>query len=296
LARLQFLSASLTLFILGASWAILTGGSYSWFRILLGYLVLLPGHLSVAFSNDYFDVQVDQFGNPSFFSGGSGVLVKHPELRKPARRIAIGFILCSLALACLYQAVFSPPFWFLGYVALGDSLGWFYSAPPLKFAYRGFGEFSTAFISGFLIPGMGYLVVKGNINLDGFLFTVPLLLYGLGFMVAVEIPDLESDLRGQKRTWVTRIGREHGFILVGILFLAATCFFFLFPTLSIRQVPINFHILGFFSWVPLGASLLGVARRPLEQQLAARFANATVAALAMFFILTDGYLIFMSVH
>lgn len=91
-ARPQFLITGLFLFVFGDSWAILLGAPFSLSRIILGYLVLLPAHLSISYSNDYFDVEVDQHGKPTFFSGGSGVLVNHPGLRKPAKWVAVVLI------------------------------------------------------------------------------------------------------------------------------------------------------------------------------------------------------------
>ena len=61
-ARPQFLIASLALYILGAAWALLLGAPLDLARILLGYLIIMPAQLSVSYSNDYFDVAVDQFG------------------------------------------------------------------------------------------------------------------------------------------------------------------------------------------------------------------------------------------
>jgi 1,4-dihydroxy-2-naphthoate polyprenyltransferase len=296
LARIQFLSASLALYGLGAFWAILLGAPFSWSRMLLGYLVIFPGHLSVSFSNDYFDVDVDRYGRPAVFTGGSGVLVKHPELRKPARRIALALMLCSMTLACLYQVIYSAPFWFLGYVAVCNLLGWFYSAPPLRLAYRGFGECSTAFTAGCLLPGMGTLVMRGYLSGDGLLFMIPLLLYGLGFILAVEIPDLEADRLGHKQTWVVRKGRGFGFQVVGFLFLAATGFFFVFPWVYSHGYPIDLHILGLFSILPLSTGLVGAFRSPRDQPTAARLVNGIIASLVAFFILTDGYLIYTSVR
>lgn len=296
LARFQFLTASVGLYIIGVFWAILLGASMDWPRMLLGYLIIFLGHLSVSFSNDYFDVLVDRFGSPAAFSGGSGVLVNHPELRQSARRIAVILIVCSMILAIFYQAIYTPPFWFLGYVTFCNLLGWFYAAPPLKLSYRGLGEIANAITSGILVPGLGYTIMRGYLNADALVFTIPLLLYGLGFILAVEIPDIEADRLGQKKTWVARIGRGYGYTAIGILFLAATGFFFLFPIFSSRTFPIDFHLLGLFSLLPLGAGILGAARRPLDQRITIRFVNAVVFSLAMFFILTDGYFISMSMQ
>lgn len=74
LARPQFLITSVALFAMGAAWAIILGSPFSLARILLGYLIILPAHLSVSFSNDYFDVEADKHGKPSPLSGGSGIL------------------------------------------------------------------------------------------------------------------------------------------------------------------------------------------------------------------------------
>jgi 1,4-dihydroxy-2-naphthoate polyprenyltransferase len=289
-ARLQFLICGMALFAFGALWAILLGAAISLSRILLGYLVLLPAHLSISYSNDYFDVDVDKYDKPTFFSGGSGVLVNHPELRKPAKRIAITLILCSLALGIVFQMVYSFPIWFLGLVVLGNLLGWFYSAPPLRLAYRGLGELSMAVSIGLLIPGLGYLVTTGQMNQDGLLFIIPLMLYGLAFILNVEIPDMESDRLGNKRTWVARKGRGFGFTLIAAAFLLATLFFLCFPWLTSRIYPLDFRILGILSLMPLAAGCIGLLRRPIEKRLAARVVNGIMIAIAAFCFLVDGYM------
>ncbi len=293
-ARPQFLIAGLFLFVFGASWAILLGAPFSPSRMLLGYLVLLPAHLSISYSNDYFDVEVDQHGKPTFFSGGSGILVEHPGLRNPAKWIAIVLILCSLALGVLFQIAYSYPIWFLGLVLMGNLLGWFYSAPPLRLAYRGFGELAMIFSIGLLIPGLGYLVTSGHVDQDGFLFIVPLMLYGLAFILSVEIPDMEADRLGNKRNWVARKGRGFGFTVIGASLLLATLFFLCFPWLTSRIYPLDFRFLGILSILPLGAGLFGWIKRPLEKNLATRVVYGIMFALVAFCILADGYLVFLA--
>jgi 1,4-dihydroxy-2-naphthoate octaprenyltransferase len=135
-ARPQFIISGLALFIFGAAWAVLLGAPFSLARTFFGYLILLPAHLSISYSNDYFDVDVDKYDKPTFFSGGSSILVDHPGLRKPARWIAITLILFSVALGIVFQTLYSFPIWFSGFVVLGNLSGWLYSAPPLRLAYR----------------------------------------------------------------------------------------------------------------------------------------------------------------
>jgi 1,4-dihydroxy-2-naphthoate octaprenyltransferase len=283
----------MALFAFGALWAVLLGAPVYLSRILLGYLVLLPAHLSVSYSNDYFDVDVDKYDKPTIFTGGSGVLVDDPGLRKPAKWIAITLILCSLALGIIFTMMYSFPIWFLGFVVLGNLLGWFYSAPPIRLAYRGLGELSMTFSIGLLIPGLGFLVTSGQMNQDGLLFIVPLMLYGLAFILTVEIPDMESDRLGNKMTWVARKGRGFGFTLIAASFLLATLFFFCFPWLTSRIYPLDFRFLGILSLLPLGAGCIGLLRRPLEKQSATRVVNGIMITIAALCFLMDGYMVYL---
>jgi len=292
-ARLQFLICGMALFAFGALWAILLGAPIYLSRILLGYLILLPAHLSISYSNDYFDVDVDKYDKPTVFSGGSGVLVDHPELRKPALWTAITLILCSLALGIVFQIVYSFPIWFLGFVLLGNLIGWFYSAPPIRLAYRGLGELSMAVSIGLLIPGFGYMVTSGQITKDGLLFIVPLTLYGLAFLLNVELPDMESDRLGNKRTWVARKGRGFGFTVIAASFLLATLYFLCYPWLTSRIYPVNFRILGILSLLPLVAGCIGLLRRPIEKKSATRVVNGIMIAIAAFCFLVDGYFVYL---
>ncbi len=291
IARPQFLVSGLAIFVVGACWAILCGAPFSLPRTLLGYLVLLPAHLSISYSNDYYDVDVDEYGRPTFFSGGSGILVDHPGLRKPALWTALALTLCSLVLGIVFQIAYSFPIWFAGLVLFGNLLGWAYSAPPLKLSYRGLGELSMVFSVGLLIPGLGYLVTRGRMDREGLLFTLPLMLYGLAFILAVEIPDMESDRLGDKRTWVARLGRGFGFTAIAAAFLLATLFFFGFPLLAPRTYPVDLRLLGLLSLIPLGVGCLAALKRPVERRSATRMVDAIMVALAVFCILVDGYLV-----
>jgi len=277
--RLQFLISGLALFVLGALLAVRLGATFSLPRLILGYLVILTAQLSVHYSNDYFDVAMGRAGGTTPFSGGSGVLLEHPELRKPALWIAVALIGCSLGTGLFFLIDYRYPFWMFGFVLIGNLLGWFYSAPPFRLSARGLGELAFTFIGGVLIPGMGYLVMKRKLDSAGAFILIPLLLYGLASILSVEIPDMEADRQGDKRNWVARQGRAFGFSLVGLCLLVATGYFFTFPSLSMRQVPLDLHVLGLLSLLPLSAGMLGLIRQPLQRQPATRIAIWTVLSL-----------------
>ncbi|MGZ6346342.1 MAG: prenyltransferase [Anaerolineales bacterium] len=295
-ARLQFLVVGLALFVFGALWAVLLGSYFSPERFLFGYLIILPAQLSVHFSNDYFDISSDKPGGGTLISGGGGVLIEHPELRKPALWIAITLILVSIGVGIAFMRTYSYPFWMMGFVLLGNLAGWSYSAPPMSLSQRGWGELCYTFISGLLIPGMGYLVGRGALDLNGFFFAIPLTLYGLVSILSVEIPDMEDDRISRKRTWVAQKGRNFGFTLIGWLLIAATTYFFIYPIFNKHHIPIDLRVLGFFSLLPLGAGIFGMVKRTRTRESATRIATWIVILLAVFSILVDGYLLWMAGH
>jgi len=294
--RPQFLISGLTLFVLGALLGVRLGAPFSLPRLILGYLVILLAQLSVHYSNDYFDVAVDRPGGSTPLSGGSGVLLEHPELKKPVIWIAVALIGCSLGTGLIFLLNYKYPYWMFGFVLIGNLLGWVYSAPPFRLSSRGLGEPAFTFIGGFLIPGMGYLVMKGKLDLAGVFILIPLILYGLASILSVEIPDMEVDRLGDKRTWVARKGRGFGFSLVGTCLLAATGYFFIFPSLSMGQFPLDLHVLGMLSLLPLSAGMVGLIRKPIQREPATRIAIWTVLSLVIFSILANGYLIFLVIH
>jgi 1,4-dihydroxy-2-naphthoate octaprenyltransferase len=291
LARPQFLISSLPIYILGAFWAILLGASSSFPRLLIGYLIILLAQLSISFSNDYFDIEVDKLGTPTLFSGGSRILVENPALRKSALWIALALNVCSVIVGVLFQQHYSYPIWFLGIVVAINIIGWLYSAPPIKLAYRGFGELLTALSIGFFVPVIGYLVARGYLNDEGRLFTIPLVLYALVTILLVELPDMEADRLGQKKTWVAQKGRRFGFTAIGLLLFIATGCQILVP--FIYQLPqhFNFRLLEFLSLLPLGAGILGMIKRPTDRKKAIGLMNMIIGAMAAFFVLTDIVLI-----
>jgi 1,4-dihydroxy-2-naphthoate octaprenyltransferase len=273
--------------------AVLLGAPFEGLRLLLGGLIVLSAQLAVNFGNDYFDAGSDQPDGGTLISGGSGILIKHPELRVPVRWIITGLVLFSLILGVIFHRAYSYPFWMLGFVILGNLFGWMYSAPPFRLTERGLGEVCFAVVIGFLLPTTGYLTLRGVFDSAGAFLLLPLLFYALVFILSVEIPDVEGDRLGKKRTWIVRIGRRSGFAIIGLLLLAATGYFFLLPRFYSPPVPIDFRVAGVLSLLPLLPGLWGLVRRPVERQPATRIATWIVITLALFAILMDVYFFFL---
>lgn len=289
LARPQFLVAGLALFLFGALVAVLLGSPFDGMRLLLGCLIVLPAQLAVNFGNDYFDAVSDQPDGATFISGGSGVLLQYPELRGTVWWIITGLTLFSLGMGLVFQQVYAYPVWMLGIVVLANVAGWIYSAPPFRLSARGLGELCFTFVIGFLLPTTGYLTLRGSLDPSAASLLIPLLLYGLVFILSVEIPDLEVDRLGGKRNWIMRAGRRLGFVMIGLCLLGATGYFFL-PASFHPPIPMDFRVAGGLSLLPFLPGLWGWIQRPVERQFATQIATGIVIALALFSILIDVYL------
>lgn len=295
-ARIPFLLPGLGLYLLGSLWALRVGASFAFLPLALGYLIVLPAHLSVHFSNDYFDAGSDEPGHTTLISGGGGVLVKHPELREPVRRIALGLIGASLLMCLIFVWVEHLPAWIFLIVLAGNVLGWIYSAPPVRLSVRGIGEVCYPLLAGFLVPAIGYLALKGRLDATGFYFLTPVMLLLLANVMSVEIPDVEADRQANRRNWLVRLGRPAAFTIMGILLLAATGYFFLSTKFVSTAGLFQSWVVGCLSLLPLCVGLVGMIRRPAKMQPATPIAIGLVIASTVFILLADGYLIWLAAH
>jgi len=171
-----------------------------------------------------FDSGVDQAVKPedrSPFSGGKRVLVDGWLTRAEAIRISIvGYALCAVcgvAIVLLRE----PKVLLIGLA--GCALAWFYSAPPVRLSYRGWGEIAVALAYGPLICAGSYLVQTGHAPLRIWLLSIPMGLLTAGFLWANQFPDYDADRSAGKRNMVVRLGRveaSHALgAIVGIAFV-----------------------------------------------------------------------------
>lgn len=291
LGRFQFILGGFMFFCAGALFALLLNAEFSLTKFIMGYAALFAAHLSVSYSNDYFDVEVDKVKEPTRFSGGSGILVKNPELRKFSKNFALALIAFSVILATVTTVIFNLPLSFFLLILSGNLLGWFYSAPPLKLSYRGLSEFSTV-LTGFIIPGIGYVILMGKLDLNFLIFVIPLMLYELLFIINVEIPDMEADSSGGKKTLIVVYGRELGFIIGATAALLATLSYFLMNQTNLYPSNINWVLIAIISLIPLSFGILSATKNPINRINAIKWVNYNILSLSIFIILINTYFVY----
>jgi len=279
-------------FSIGTLLGVLTGGVFSLLRVILGYLVVFFGDLSTHYSNDYFDVDVDQYVQKQKVFAGKGILVENPWLRPISRRIAIALLMLSITFAGITVLWYDVPFVFILIMICVNLLGWFYSAPPLRLTARGLGEITIAFVTGMIIPGAGYLVVRGRFDPIFTSFAIPFILYGLILSLSLEAPDVRIDRSVERRNLAVRGGLRVLFSSIMALAIAATLIFLIYAR-SMVPLFIDLRILVLFSLIPLAAGLYSgftIFQRPIDIH---RLGTLNVVSLFVFNLLMNVY--FLSV-
>lgn len=278
LGRFHFLFGGFLLFTLGALTAVSMGATADTMRFVLGYIVFFPAHLSVSYSNDLYDINADSFNKPSPFSGGSGVLGRRPELRGAAFVTAISLIAVSIGMSVVFTFLYDMGPIYPLYVIFGSLLGWFYTAPPLRLSYRGLGEVSTAVAVGILVPLTGYWSMMGRPDPGPLPLAPSMMLYGGAFILNVQVPDVEADLLGMKRSLATRLGRGRTLRLVSILFIMASVHWWGIYLLDLGPRGLDILPFALASLIPVLATLPSLAIKAKSRMASVRMVMANMGA------------------
>lgn len=201
---LQLLSVILV-YGLGALVAYAEGIAPSPDTLIAGLTVLLLISASIHYTNEYADYETDSLTDPTPYSGGSGVLPRGMVPRRFALHAAWGaLILGGLLTVLLVVAAIIPPL-SVPILLVGAFFGWMYSLPPLKLAWRGWGEVDNALLGGWLLPVYGYVVQAGQVDwLIALCFTPFTLLVFLN-LLATTWADRDADAQVGKFTLATRV-------------------------------------------------------------------------------------------
>jgi 1,4-dihydroxy-2-naphthoate octaprenyltransferase len=292
LGRFRFLAGGFLLYAMGFLLASLSINNFSLTLFLFGYAIMLPGHLGLSYSNNYFDFKGDRFNKPNLFSGGSRVLIDNPDLRKISIFIAIALMGVSVIISVIFVFLYSFSYFLILFVIFANLLGFFYSAPPLRLAYKGLGEIANMITMGIIMPGIGYWIAKGGLDSLFFIFATVFLLYGLHFIISVELPDMEGDLKAKKYTLVTRLGRKTSYRILILSILSASIFLMFFSAINIVSNSINLFIIFLLSFIPLIIGLSGLLKKPFTKTNSIIITRNNIFALIGFIFTINIYLIF----
>ncbi len=197
------------------AWA--TTGKFHFWYFLVAVIGVTVNHIALNITDDYFDYKhvVDVKGkhqNP--YAGGSGVLtagfVKPESMLKV---FTIGYFI-TIALGLYLTAVRGWMVFLIG--GFGMSCAYFYTAPPIRYGYRGFGELSQL-INFSITIGLGsYFVQTQQLAWEPLFAVLPLGFMMFGMIIINEIPDVKEDRQAGKMNLVVRFGVKKAVWFYGI--------------------------------------------------------------------------------
>jgi 1,4-dihydroxy-2-naphthoate octaprenyltransferase len=279
-------------FSIGALLAVLFNAPFDLSKFILGWIIIFLSGWAVHYHNDYFDFETDHNTKPTAISGGSGILIEHPEWRRASIIMAITLIALSIILSIAFTFIYAYPITFILFIIIGNIIAWFYAAPPIKLSYRGLGEFGNTTI-GLIFPGVGYFALMGTLNLPFFIFVIPMLFLQMLFANSVEIPDMEGDKIGGKITWIVSRGRKFGFKLIAISGLMVTISFLSLSFTGIFPSNIDFRILATISLIPLSLGIIELIKKPIDKISATKFCTYNLASVIITAILINFYFMYL---
>ncbi len=294
LTRAHIGIAVLPSFWLGFLFALLLGYQFDVFVFVMGFAIIFLMYSSASYVNDYYDFEADKHNHQFGFSGGSGVLQKYPNLKKPTLYGAFIFIVIALLLTAYLVIASLLPWWALFYIGLGAFFSWFYSAPPIRLCYRGVGEVPH-FIAGLMNAGWGYMLLTRTIDWALVVFAIPLALHLLCVILLFEIPDREADIHGGKNNYIVKYGRLKSFPVITAVFWLTTLYFLILDLSGWLSEQIDFLLLAVLSVFPSLVSTVFSINRTEQKTKATRFAIFSALSLFLFSIVVLAYFIYLLV-
>ena len=186
------------------------------FIVILGVALANGG---TNFINDYFDFKSGadvENKNRTQFSGGSPFLPEN--VLKPKKVLYAGLLCFAASLLIVVYLTVKVSYLVLVLAAVGGFIGYFYTAPPFKFGYRGIGEIVTGIGIGLIVPGC-YYVMAGAITIDAVIAAIPIGILAAMILYVNEIPDYSADKGAGKRHLIVMLGREKAVKFMPLIFL-----------------------------------------------------------------------------
>ncbi len=212
LSRPEFHTVAIAPLLLGAALGYEATGAFVPVALALALLSVVLIMLVTYWTGEVFDYEVDVLSarmEKNRFSGGTLVL---QSTGLPKEKVLSAAVAAAL-LALLFGIWLS---WGMGYGAslflvgmAGGMMGFFYSTPPFKWAWRGLGEIFIAIAYGWLPVAVGYFLHAKSWDLSTILtYGAPAAISIFMVILINEFPDFPADAQVGKRNLVVRLGRE----------------------------------------------------------------------------------------
>jgi len=218
-----YLGVLLLTYALGSGIAIFLGEfidlNIYWVGQSIVFLLLVFSYLIKA----YFDVL-----DPGEFHRQYKSIVEKDKTGKIIRQTSSAFLLIALAaltgvtvlLVLAYaNGYLNPPLIIL--LGLAFLLSLFYSTPPFRLVYSGYGELIQAVILTNITPAIGLLFQTGDFHRLLGMVTLPITILFIAMTVALSLKEYALDIKYERKNILTRMGWRKGIHFHNILALSA---------------------------------------------------------------------------
>jgi 1,4-dihydroxy-2-naphthoate octaprenyltransferase len=213
--RLHYVPTSIFPALLGSVIAWVTYREFHWWYFILVVAGVTLHHMGLNMIDDVFDYlhAVDRSPgedkNP--YTGGSGVLTGGLLSTSQVLSASIFCYLIGIMITIYLTVMIGWPI--LIFAAIGIFSSVFYTVPPIRYGYRGFGELSLLVNFGPVICLGAFYVQTGSIDWKPFIISLVPGFLMWSMIVINEIPDYEEDRQAGKLNLVVRLGRKTGVML-----------------------------------------------------------------------------------
>jgi len=281
MTRAPFLSSIIAPLITGTLLCMKINGNINIPAFILVMVTGIALHVATNVYNDIYDTiqgtdKVNVHRNE--FSGGSGVLQDYPELMGKMYLLARSGLVIALCSTAGLMFFVNRSLWIYlwGLYFVSAFFSKYYTAAPVKLAYRGMGEISVWFSFG---PMAIFIAALGqNIGLDNpsVLMLMPISgLSTLSILLVGQMIDIDADKEGGKHGVASRLGT--GFTSI---FYAATQLAIVFNVLFIwfyfpgNTLPLLLSLIPYVFIFP--AAAITILKHPGEPAELKRVAKMTV--------------------
>lgn len=256
-----------------------THGSFSWTLYIVTATAMILVHGGVNLMNDFFDfrsgVDVEDAATTQYRP--------HPLVEGkiyPMPVLWVSIILFSLGIALGLSLAYLRGGEILWIGIIGVIAGVFYTAPPLSYKYRAWGEFSVFLMWGPLAVEAAYFIQTGHFSWAAFWISIPFGVLVALVLFANNLRDVETDARAEVNNLAMIFGRNNGPIVYVSMVLAALISIIIMSLIG----PLGRWSLIVLLSLPIAFKLVKVMIREVPKDADARTAQLNTAFGALLVI------------
>ena len=255
----------------GAAFAA-THGSFSWSLYLLSTVAMISLHGGVNLMNDFFDYR----SGVDIEDAATTQYRPHPLVEGkiyPMPVLWVSIILFSLGVALGLSLAYLCGWEILCIGIIGVIAGVFYTAPPLSYKYRAWGEFSVFLMWGPLAVEAAYFIQRGHFSWAAFWVSIPFGMLVALVLFANNLRDVKTDAKANVNNLAMIFGRNNGPIVYVSMVLAALISIIIMSLIG----PLGIWSLIVLFSLPVAFKLIKVMIREVPKDADARTAKLNTA-------------------